>query len=192
MINKDGGADEDIKCRINKARCAFNSLRPMWRSTALSLRSKIGLFNSNVKAVLLYGSETWRVTKTNTDKLQAFVKKCLRHILKIRWPDKISNKDLWRTLKQRPIETDVKARKWGWIGHTLRKEKENIARHALDWNPQGKRRVGRPRKTWRRTVEEEAKTAGLTWAQIKGAAQNRVRWKCVTADFFSPGAIKDR
>ena len=27
---------------------------------------------------------------------------------------------------------------------------------ALDWNPQGLRRQARPRKTWKRTAEEEA------------------------------------
>ena len=65
----EGGTEEDIKCPINKARHAFNTLRPIWRSTALSLRNKIRIFNTNVKSVLLYGSETWRVTKTNTHKL---------------------------------------------------------------------------------------------------------------------------
>jgi hypothetical protein len=28
---------------------------------------------------------------------------------------------------------------------------------ALDWNPQGKRRRGRLKKTWKRTVGEEAR-----------------------------------
>ena len=58
VVSKDGGTDEDIKCRINKARHAFNTLRPIWRSTALSLRNKIRIFNTIVKSVLLYGSET--------------------------------------------------------------------------------------------------------------------------------------
>ena len=79
-----GGADEDIKCRINKVRHAFNTLIPIWRSTALSLHNKIRIFNTNVKSVLLYGSETWRVTKTSIHKLQTFINRCLRNILKIR------------------------------------------------------------------------------------------------------------
>ena len=58
VVSKDGGTDEDIKCRINKALYAFNTLRPIWRSTALSLHNKIQIFNTNVKLVLLYGSET--------------------------------------------------------------------------------------------------------------------------------------
>ena len=68
IVSKDGGAD-DIRSRINKARHAFNSLRPIWNSRALSLRNKTRIFNTNVKAVLLYGSETWRVTNTINNKL---------------------------------------------------------------------------------------------------------------------------
>jgi len=37
VVNKDGGTDEDIKSRINKARHAFNTHRPIWNSSALSL-----------------------------------------------------------------------------------------------------------------------------------------------------------
>jgi len=35
-----------------------------------------------------------------------------------------------------------------WIGHTLRKEEGAIEKTALDWNPQGCRRRGRPKRTW--------------------------------------------
>jgi hypothetical protein len=34
----------------------------------------------NGKSVLLYGSETWRTTKTNSHKLQTFINTCLRNI----------------------------------------------------------------------------------------------------------------
>ena len=59
------------------------------------LGSVIRIFNTNVKSVLLYGAETWRATKTNTHKLQTFTNKCLRNILGIRWPEVVSNKQLW-------------------------------------------------------------------------------------------------
>jgi hypothetical protein len=48
----------------------------------------------------------------------------------------------------------IKKRKWSWIGHTLRKPSGIIEKDALDWNPQGKGRRDRPKKTWKRTVEE--------------------------------------
>ena len=186
VVSKDGGTDEDIRCRINKAQHAFNTLRPIWRSTALSLQNKIRIFNTNVKSVLLYGSETWRVTKTNTQKLKAFTNRCLRNILNIKWPEVVSNEELWNRTRQTPIQTDIMKRKWGWIGHTLRKPASNLTRQSLDWNPQGKRKVGRPKQTWRRSVDVEAKAAGMSWAELKRVAQNRVRWRGVVEALCSP------
>jgi hypothetical protein len=43
-------------------------------------------------------------------------------------------------------------------GQTLRKETRAIEKTALDWNPQGYRRRGRPKRTWRRTVEDEIRS----------------------------------
>ena len=138
IVNKDGGTDEDIKSRINKARHAFNTLCPIWNSPALSLHNKIRIFNTSVKSVLLYDSETWRTTKSNTHKLQTFINRCLRKIINIRWPDVISNADLWDKTGQSPMEVEIRKRKWGWTGHTLRKSPSNVTKQALNWNPQGK------------------------------------------------------
>nr|KAG5689217.1 hypothetical protein BaRGS_014873 [Batillaria attramentaria] len=166
----------------------------MLGSTALSLRNKIRIFNSNVKSVLLYGSETWRTTKTGSHRLQTFINRCLRNILNIRYPLVITNQDLWEgttPTRQVPIEQEIKKRKWGWIGHTLRKSTSNVTRQSLDWNPQGKRKVGRPKQTWRRSTDAEAKAAGTTWAELKRASQNRVRWRSVVAALCSPGNKED-
>ena len=58
IVSKKGGIDEDIQARIGKARQAIAMLRPIWRSTALRTKTKLRVFGSNVKAVLLYCSET--------------------------------------------------------------------------------------------------------------------------------------
>ena len=58
IVSKKGGTDEDIQSRIGKARQAFAMLRSIWRSTAVTTNTKLRVFGSNVKAVLLYGSET--------------------------------------------------------------------------------------------------------------------------------------
>ena len=60
------GKQTDIKSRINKDVHVFNTLRQIWISKPLSVLNKIMIFNTNVKSVLLYGSETWRVTNTIT------------------------------------------------------------------------------------------------------------------------------
>jgi len=83
--------------------------------------------------------------------------------MNIKWVDKITNKELWRITQQKPIENQLKRRKWNWIGHTLRKEVGAIEKTALDWNPQGYRRRGRPTTTWRRTIEDEIRGTGRSW-----------------------------
>ena len=42
---------------------------------------------------------------------------------------------------------------------------------ALRWIPQGKRKQGRPKATWRTTVEKEVKAMCLTWGEAGMAAQ---------------------
>ena len=46
-------------------------------------------------------------------------------------------------------------RKWPWIGHTLSKPATNITHLSHKWNPQGVRRKGRPKKSWRRKTQQE-------------------------------------
>jgi len=36
----------------------------------------------------------------------------LRRIMNIKWTDKITNEELWRITKQKPIEIQIKRRKW--------------------------------------------------------------------------------
>lgn len=62
VIDKQGGTDADVKSRIGKARAAFLQLRNIWSSKELGLRTKVRMFNTNVKAVLLYGAEPWKKT----------------------------------------------------------------------------------------------------------------------------------
>ena len=100
IINIQGGTDADVKSRIGKARTAFVMLRNIWNSTKLQTRTKLRFFNSNVKAVLLYGSETWRTTKATTKRIQTFINGCLRRILHIHWPETISNMELWERTGQ--------------------------------------------------------------------------------------------
>ncbi|VDP54726.1 unnamed protein product [Schistosoma margrebowiei] len=69
IIDVQGGSDADVK----------------------ATNIKVRIFNTNVKAVLLYGAETWRTTTTTIKKVQVFINSCLRKILNIHWPDTISN-----------------------------------------------------------------------------------------------------
>jgi hypothetical protein len=120
----------------------------VWRNHNISKGIKTRIFNTNVKSVLFYTCESWKTANEIIRKLQIFVNKCLRRIMKIQWTEKITNEEMWRITEQKSIENQIKRRKRNWIGHTLRKETGAIVKTALDWNPQGYRRRGRPKRTW--------------------------------------------
>ena len=133
-----------------------------------------------MKPVLLYGVETWRTTASTMNKIQAFINRCLRKSLKI-WPDKISNQELWERTSQVQIDQEILQRRWRWIGHTLRKPASSTTRRALTWNPQGKRKRGRPRNTWRRDLEADTKRMGHSWGQLESLAQDRDAWRTLVS-----------
>ena len=183
-VDRQGGTDRDVTARIGKARAAFVMLKNIWSSKKIRTRTKLRIFNSNVKSVLLYGCETWRTTKTMLQKIQTFFNTFLRRIYNTRWPEMIPNEELWERAGQEPVAKQILKRKWGWIGHTL-----SITRQALTWNPQGKRKRGRPCNSWRRDTEAELKQQGTNWIGAARLAQNRVRWRGVVDGLCSTRAL---
>ena len=175
----DNGARKDIRARLAKAQGAFARLRKIWKSQQYSLHTKIRLYNSNVKSVLLYGSECWRVVKSDMTRVESFHNRCLRRICRIFWPNKISNRDLYTQTGSQSIVGEIKRRRFRWLGHVLRMEENRISKVALRWTPPGKRKRGRPKTTWCRTVMDELKEGELTWGQAQHEARDRNSWRGV-------------
>ena len=48
-----------------------------------------------------------------------------------------------------------------WYGHVLRRDDGHVLRKALEFEVKGKRKRGRPNKTWKTQVEKESKSVGL-------------------------------
>jgi len=101
-----------------------------------------------VKAVLLHGCETWKMTEGNKKTLDTFQTKCLRRIYKVFWPNVVSNRELLSRSNGRKISKEVLKRKRDWLGHILRRDKGDHCQVAITWAPEGKRKIGRPEVNW--------------------------------------------
>ena len=93
--------------------------------------------------------------------------------MRVFWPNRISNERLLQTTAQEEMVVILKRRRWKWLGHVMRLDTSIPARTALTWAPEGKRKRGRPKSTWRRTIEKELENAGYTWGTAKKVAQDR-------------------
>ena len=142
---------------------------------------KTRIFKSNVMAVLYYGCETWKMTKGDEHSIDVFQHKCLRNIYRIWWPIRIENSLLRERARITLASEEVRRRRWRWIGHVLRMDQLSNPAIALTWTPEGKRKPGRPKTTWRRTViEERAKLGFGSWSAARATARNRDEWRNLT------------
>ncbi|VDO69841.1 unnamed protein product [Schistosoma margrebowiei] len=144
IIDEHGGSDAGVKARIGNARATYLQLKNIWNSKQLSTNTKVGIFNRNVKTILLYGTETWTNTKAINQKIQVFSDSCLHKTLRIRWLDTISNDLLWERTNQIPAEEEIKKKRWKWIGHILRKAPKCVIKQASIMNLQSLRKRRRP------------------------------------------------
>ena len=69
---EDGKSEVEIKRRIEIARNAFNNMKSVLSSRNISLNTRMRLTKCYVWSMLLYGAETWTITKTFTKRIDAF------------------------------------------------------------------------------------------------------------------------
>lgn len=127
----------------------------IWKMKNISRKIKLRLFKTIVRLITLYSCETWKINRQDEKELDVFQNKCIRKILNIRWQEHVTTSEMSSANINKTSE-EVRKRRWKLIGHIMRgEEKYYVLNTALTWAPKGKRKRGRPRVTWRRTVERE-------------------------------------
>ena len=126
------------------------------------------------------------------DKLvDVFNNKCQRRIL--RWQVHIRTEDLLKRAEMKPLSEEVKIRRWKLIGHILRQNRESDGNVAMTLAPEGERRRGRARTTWRRTMKKERRDGGWgSWDEVRVAAADREKWKGSVKALCATRHMEDR
>ena len=123
----------------------------------LVLHNKVSLYNVCIVPIALYASETWTMTQTDNNRLDAFDQWCLRRLSNVRWTDHETNVKIRRRTSQGPLSSAVTRRRLCLFGRVARLDRLRDTSRVLrakiprDW----KRPKGRPRSTWVSTVEKD-------------------------------------
>ena len=68
---------------------------------------------------------------------------------------------------------NVITRRRRFIGHILRRPPTRLASLAIEWRPKdGKRNIGRPKRTWQDTLKEDLEVMGIDWSDKATAASD--------------------
>ena len=157
-------------------------MRPVWSCKKVGLKTKIKLYKAIVVPTVLYASETWGTTKAINGKLDAFQQRFLRKILGVTYRDRVKNEAVMKRTGQGRLQDVVAARRLQFWGHVSRMQDDRIPKTALTWVPdEGKRKKGRPRHNWRRTIDEDLKSAGLSKQKATEIANSRKEWRKLVA-----------
>ncbi|CAH2245603.1 jg6532 [Pararge aegeria aegeria] len=80
---------------------------------------------------------------------------CNRRMLRISWTQKVSNvRVLERVARSRELLLIIKERKVTYLGLVLRHERYQLLQLIMMGKVEGKRRVGRRKKSWLRNIRE--------------------------------------
>ncbi|XP_078578947.1 uncharacterized protein LOC144863552 [Branchiostoma floridae x Branchiostoma japonicum] len=136
--------------------------------------TKIKVFKSSVESILLYGSDSWSLTKTLCKKLDGNYTRLLRATLDVDWKSHTSNTQLYNGLPR--ITRVIRDRRLALAGHVMRHDE--MAGRVLLWRPDEKRRRGRPSLTLKRVIEEDV---GLQDGDLLAVMRDRVVWRSFIA-----------
>ena len=79
-VTRDGRMEEEIKSRIGAAsRCCYSMLE-LFKKRSISAKTRLKIYNTIIRPILLYGCEAWALTKSLERKLEVFENKILRKI----------------------------------------------------------------------------------------------------------------
>ncbi|KAJ4446527.1 hypothetical protein ANN_13223 [Periplaneta americana] len=149
---------EEIKRRINMGNACYYSVEKLLSSSLLSKNLKVRIYKTDILPVVLYGCETWTLTLREEHRITVFENKVLRKIFGAKRDEvtgewrKLHNAEL-HALYSSPDIRNIKSRLLRWAGHVARMGESRNACRVLVGRPEGKRPLGRPRRTWEDNIK---------------------------------------
>ena len=89
-VISDGKSDKEIRHRIGMAKTAYRKMERVLASHSIKFATKLRLLKCYVWSVLLYGSESWTISRVMQERLQAVEMWFLRKMLRIPWVDRVT------------------------------------------------------------------------------------------------------
>ena len=187
VVVDDGNKQEtELTVRIEKYTRKFMMMYPLLKEKCISKQVKTTIYTTVLKPILTYGAECWSLTTRTSSRLQAAEMKVLRTIRGVTRLDRLRNEQIRSDLSVKPLLSEIEESKLRWYGHVKRMDDRRLARRYLEWKPQGKRPVGRPRKRWLDGVGEALERRGLRIGDVeeKRIYEDREIWRNVVK--YSP------
>jgi len=122
---------------------------------------------------MLHRSETWPVRKENEEVLQGAETRKVRWMCNVKVKDRVPSKESIESLGIDDIILILQQNTLRWYGHVLQKEDTDWVKKCMEYEVEGSRPRGRPKRTWKEVVQKDCQSRNLN----KEDAMYRGRWK---------------
>ena len=128
----------------------------------IPLRMKGRVYRCCVRSATLYSSETWCSKENKKSNLKENERAMVGAMCGQKVVDrKMTEEQMDMLGLRKTIDRLATANGVRWYGHVLRRDDDSVLRVALDLEMSDKRKRGRPKKTWKKQVEEETEKISL-------------------------------
>ena len=162
----------DISIRKALAWKALNKMHNIWLSE-MDEKIKVGLFRATVESILMYGCQTWALTKAEEKSLDGTYTRMLRVVKNIPSGSRMTNQHLYGKLKR--ISSTIAERRMKLAGHVHR-DTSSPAHLTVTWQPtHGNPGRGRPPVTLLDTLLRDTQLDNV--AELESCMLEREDWR---------------
>jgi hypothetical protein len=151
----------------------------------LSKNLKIRIYKTIILHVARYGCKTWSLIFKEEHGVTVFENRVLRRIFGLKRDEvmrewrKLHNEELRDLYSSPSIIRIIKSKRMKWTGHVARMGEKRNAYTLLVENPEGRRLLGKPRRSWVEDIRMDLREVG--WGDVDwiGLAQDRNRLRAL-------------
>ena len=156
-VNASGGCEAAVTARARIGWVKFKECRELLNSKRFSLKTKGMVYRSCVRSAMFYGSEAWCLRENEMAILKRPETAMVRAMCGAKLLEKKRTEGLIMEmlgLKETVVHMAM-VNGVRWYRHVLTRDDTHILRKVLEFEVKGKRKQGRPKKTWKTQVEKE-------------------------------------
>ena len=142
LVDEDGRCDKEIRARIGMAKSNFGKMRKLLTNLSLNRQLRLRLLECYVWSGMLYGCESWNISKEMSKRLEAAEMWFLRRMMRVPWTARRTNQAVLEMAgTSRRLMSKIRKRQLRYVGHVLRGE--SLEKHCLMGMIEGNRARGR-------------------------------------------------
>ena len=176
-IHRSGKNEAELNDRIENAMKVYHALnRTLIRKKEVSTGTKMTVYKTIFRPILIYGSESWVLTQQQRNKIQAVEMKFLRGVRGVTKRDRLRSEKIREDLHIEPILESIEKQQLKWFGHIVRMDETRQVKRVWQARTARRRTRGRPTKTWDNMMAVSLRGRGLNWNEAERQAKDKKMW----------------